>query len=40
MLQLSKKKQDEITELVDNIIDESNPFQNLNTEDIRIEDDV
>ena len=35
-----QKKQDKITELVDNIIDESNPFQNLNTEDIRIEDDV
>ena len=35
-----QKKQDEITDLVDNIIDESNPFQNLNTEDIRIEDDV
>ena len=32
-----QKKQDEITNLVDDIIDESNPFQNLNTEDIWIE---
>ena len=35
-----KKKQDKITDLVDIIIDESNPFQNLNTEDIWIEDDI
>ena len=39
-LQLSKKKQDQITDLVDDIIDESNPFQDLNTEDIWIEDDI
>ena len=35
-----QKKQDEITDLVDEIIDESNPFQNLNTEDIWIEGNI
>ena len=35
-----KKKQDEITDLVDDIIDESNTFQNLNTADIWIDDDI
>ena len=35
-----QKKQDEITDLVDDIIDESNIFQNLNTEDIWIDDDI
>ena len=39
-LQLNKKNQNEITDLVDDIIDESNSFQNLNTEDIWIEDDI
>ena len=35
-----QKKQNEITDLVDNIIDESNPFQDIGTEDIWIEDDI
>ena len=35
-----QKKQDEITDLVDDIIDESNIFQNLNTEVIWIDDDI
>ena len=39
-LQLNKKNQNEITDLVDDIMDESNSFQNLNTEDIWIEDDI
>ena len=33
-----QKNQNEITDLVDDIIDESNPFQNIDTEDIWIED--
>ena len=35
-----QKKQKKITDLVDDFIDESNPFQNLGTEDIWIEDDI
>ena len=35
-----QKKQYKLTDLVDDIIDESNPFQNLVTEDIWIEDDI
>ena len=35
-----QKKQHKITNLVDDIIDKSNPFQNLGTEDIWIEDDL
>ena len=35
-----QKKQNEITDLVDDIIDESNPFQDIGTEDIWIEDDI
>ena len=34
------KKQDKITDLVDDIIDESNPFQNKATDNIWIEDDL
>ena len=40
MLRLNRKKQNEITDLVDDIIDESNPFQDIGTEDIWIEDDI
>ena len=35
-----QKKQQKITDLIDDVIDESNPFQNLGTEDIWIEDDI
>ena len=35
-----QKKQQKITDLIDDVIDESNPFQNLGTEDIGIEDDI
>ena len=35
-----QKKQNKITDLVDDIIDETNPFQNLVNEDICIEDDI
>ena len=35
-----QKKQQKITDLVDDVIDESNPFQNLGTEDTWIEDDM
>ena len=35
-----QKKQNQITDLVDDIIDESNPFQNIDTEDMWIEDDI
>ena len=35
-----QKKQKKITDLVDDFIDESNPFQNLGTEDIWIEDNI
>ena len=35
-----QKKQQKITDLVDDVIDESNPFQNLETEDIWVEDDI
>ena len=35
-----QKKQNEISDLVDYIIDESNPFQDLGTEDIWIEDNI
>ena len=35
-----QKKQQKITDLIDDVVDESNPFQNLGTEDIRIEDDI
>ena len=34
------KQQQKITDLVDDVIYESNPFQNLGTEDIWIEDDM
>ena len=37
---VEQKKQDDIADLVDGIINKSNPFQNLNTEDIWIEDDI
>ena len=36
----TQKKQQKVTDLVDDIIDESKPFQNLGTEDIWIEDDI
>ena len=35
-----QKKQQKITDLVDDVIDDSNPFQNLETEDIWVEDDI
>ena len=35
-----QKKQNEISDLVDYIIDERNPFQDIGTEDIWIEDDI
>ena len=35
-----QKKQQKITDLTDDVIDKSNPFQNLGTEDIWIEDDI
>ena len=35
-----QKKQEKITDLVDDIIAEDNPFQNLGTEDIWIDDDI
>ena len=35
-----QKKQQKITDLIDDVIDKSNPFQNLRTEDIWIEDDI
>ena len=35
-----QKKQNIITYLIDDIIDETNPFQNLGNEDIQIEDDM
>ena len=35
-----QKKQNIITDLIDDIIDETNPYQNLGTEDIWIEDDM
>ena len=35
-----QKKQQKITGLIDDVIDESNLFQNLGTEDIWIEDDI
>ena len=35
-----QKKQQKITDLIDHVIDKSNPFQNLGTEDIWIEDDI
>ena len=35
-----QKKQQKITDLVDDVIDESNPFQNLGTEDRWTEDDM
>ena len=35
-----QKKQNEISDLVDYIIDKSNPFQDLGTEDIWIEDNI
>ena len=36
----TQKKQQKVTDLVDDIIDESKPFQNLGTEDIWIKDDI
>ena len=35
-----QKKQQKVTDLVDDVIDESNPFQNLEIEDIWVEDDI
>ena len=35
-----EKRQDQITDLIDNIIDENNLFKNIGTEDIWIEDDL
>ena len=35
-----QKKQQKITDLIDHVIDKSNPFQNLGTEDIWMEDDI
>ena len=35
-----QKKPQKITDLIDDVIDKSNPFQNLRTEDIWIEDDI
>ena len=35
-----QKKQQKITDLIGDVIDESNLFQNLGTEDIWIEDDI
>ena len=35
-----QKKQDKINDLVNDIIDEDNPYQNLRTEDIWMEDDI
>ena len=35
-----QKKQNKITNLADYIIDESNPFQDISTEDIWIEDNI
>ena len=35
-----QKKQQKITDLIDDVIDKSNPFQNLGTEDRWIEDDI
>ena len=35
-----QKNQNKITDLADDIIDESNPFQNIDNEDIWIEDDI
>ena len=40
MLRLNRKKQNKITNLADYIIDESNPFQDISTEDIWIEDNI
>ena len=37
---LNRKKQQRITDLVHDVIDENNPFQNLGTEDIWIEDNL
>ena len=37
---LNRKKQQQITDLVHDVIDENNPFQNLGTEDIWIEDNL
>ena len=36
----TQKKQQKVADLVDDVIDESKPFQNLGTEDIWIEDDI
>ena len=36
----TQMKQQKVTDLVDDVIDESKPFQNLGTEDIWIEDDI
>ena len=40
MLQQNKKKQTKAAELVDDTIDEKNPFKNVVTEDIWIEDEL
>ena len=41
MLQLNKKTQNDLIDLVDNVLDENNPFNNkIKTEDIYIEDNL
>ena len=35
-----QKKQDHATKLIDDILDKDNPFKNINTEDIWIEDNL
>lgn len=40
MLPLNKKKQNDDIDLVDDILDEDNPFKNIGTEDIWIGDDL
>ena len=38
--QQNKKKQNEVITLCDDILDEDNPFNNIKTDDIYIEDDL
>ena len=41
MLQLNKKTQNDLIDLVDNVLDENNPFNNkIKTEDIYIEENL
>ena len=35
-----QKKQGDVIKLVDDILDENNPFQNVNTENLRTEDNL